>query len=71
MKKVFEYQGVGDPLFFSTLRKAYDMVKYDIGEDEYIESYRTVQQHIKEKGYWEREVEWISDYISIVKREVL
>ena len=27
MKKVFEYQGVGDPLFFSTLRKAYELVE--------------------------------------------
>lgn len=69
MKKVFEYRLAEDPVFFSTLRKAYDRAVEDFGPG--IPTYRTIQKHIREKGFFEMEVDWLSDYLVIVKREVL
>ena len=71
MKKIFEYRGTGaeDPILFTTLRKAYEAAREDVGD--IIQSYRTVQSHIRNDGMWEEDVEWLGDYIAIVKREVL
>lgn len=69
MKKVFEDQGTGDPMFFTNLKKAQAAAIVDVGEN--MVSYGTLQKHIKETGSWGKEIEWLGDCITIVKREVL